>query len=242
MSARLQSVLQDLKDNCGATVADLTPQELEDLVFACARVESPYSAIHADLMERPVYVCKGVYLWPLTAGAAVWLVEYAERWWKRGSAMYRWAQAYALKNARNPDAFADLVTKPKARAAILRCALSFACHGRELTDAISRAYGVERHDAPPKRTSEAAERAKTDYAALVARLEVASGIPAKAWLWGRSVASMMKSYVELSELAVAAFGSKDNDASIELDEAVENLARICAAIGERLNHERQQGN
>lgn len=235
MGARLTAVLQDLKDQCGATAADLTADEIEALVFACARVDNPFSELNAELMERPIRVCKGVYLWPVTAGAQVWLMEYASAWWGEKSAMYRWAQAFALLNARNPDAFVNLTTKAKARAAILKTALRLACHAGELGEAVNRAYGILPHDAPKKpKKSDPAEKSKVDFAGIVARLEVASGIPAKAWLWGRSVVSMMKSYAELSELSVAVFGSKNEEPQRELEEAVENLARVCAAIGERL--------
>lgn len=233
MGARFQSVLQDLKEQYGATAADLTPGEIEALVFACARVDSPFTEINAELMERPVPVCPGVWLWPVTAGAAVWLEECAAQWWRRGTAMYRWAQVYALRNARDPDAFTRLDTKARARWAVMRCALSLACHAGELAAAVNRAYGVLPHDAP-RRETRADRRKKADFAALVARLEAASGIPARTWLWGRSVTSLMKSYVELSQLAAAALGGGREDASIELDEAVENLARVMAAIGERL--------
>ena len=236
MGARLTTVLQDLKDQCGATAADLTADEIEALVFACARVDNPFSELNAELMERPIRVCNGVYLWPVTAGAQVWLMEYASAWWNEGTVMYRWAQAFALINARNPDAFVNLTTKAKARVAILKTALRLACHAGELGQAISRAYGILPHDAPEAKGGkrDPAEKAKADFAGIVARLEVASGIPAKAWLWGRSVVSMMKSYAELSELSVAAFGGKNEQAQRELEEAVNNLARVCAAISERL--------
>ena len=92
MSRRLQSVLADLAERYGATAADLTADELEALVFACKRVDNPFSEINAELMERPIHVCRGVFMWPLTAGAAVWLAEYASVWWKSNSAMYRYAQ------------------------------------------------------------------------------------------------------------------------------------------------------
>ena len=236
MGARFAATLQDLKDQCGATVADLTADEIEALVFACHRVDNPFTEINAELMERPIRVCKGVYLWPVTAGAQVWLMEYASAWWGEESTMYRWAQAYALTNARNPDAFADLTTKAKARAAILKTALRLACHMGELAVAIHKAYGIGEHDAPKKRKNPVCNQAEADFAGIVARLEVASGIPAKAWLWGRSVVSLMKSYAELAELAVSVFAEKHEAPQMELDDAVENLARVCAAIGERLNN------
>ena len=234
MSARLTAVLQDLKDQCGATAADLTADELEALVFACARVDNPYSDLNAELCERPIRVCDGVWFWPITAGAQVWLMEYASVWWPEKTRMFKWAQIYALMNARTPDAFSPLTSKWKARAAILKTALRLSCHMGELGEAVNRAYGIRPHDAPIKKDGRA-EKAMADFAGIVARLEVASGIPAKTWLWGKSVVSMMKSYAELSELAVAAFGNRHDEADRELDEAVENLARVCAAISERLN-------
>lgn len=241
MSRRLQSVLADLHDRYGATAADLTADELEALVFACKRVDNPYSEINAELMEQPIHVCKGVWMWPLTAGAAVWLTEYASKWWKPTSTMYRWAQAYALVNGRNEGAFLSLDTKWRARAAILKTALSFGCHVGELNAAIDRAYGIDPyHQSKKKSTVE--EDAETDFAALVARLEVSSGIPSTQWLWGRSLASMMKSYVELSTLAATAMVGEKNRLHIELDEAIENLARICAKIGERLKERNEKSN
>jgi hypothetical protein len=241
MNRRLQSVLADLHDRYGATAADLSADELEALVFACKRVDNPFSEINAELMEQPIHVCKGVWMWPLTAGAAVWLTEYASKWWKSTSTMYRWAQAYALVHGRDEEAFVSLITKWKARAAILKTALSFCCHAGELNAAIDRAYGVDPYHQPRKK-SKVEEEAETDFAALVARLEVASGIPSSQWLWGRSLASMMKSYVELSTLAAAAMVGEKNHLHMELDEAIENLARICAKIGERLRERNEESN
>lgn len=237
MGARLQSVLADLKDRYNATAADLTADELEALVYACKRVDSPYSALNAELMDRPVHVCGDVCMWPLTAGAAVWLTEYASTWWRDGSTMYRWAQAYALVHGRDKDAFSALTTKRAARAAVLKTALLFCCHAGELNAAMDRAYGIDEYHVSPKRKNRIAAEAETDFAALVARLEVASGIRADEWLWGRSLVSMMKSYVELTCLAAAALPGEKKDLHLELDEAVANLARICAKIGERLNEQ-----
>lgn len=237
MGARLQSVLADLADRYNATAADLTTDELEALVYACKRVDSPYSALNAEMMERPIHVCGDVYMWPLTAGAAIWLTEYASEWWRDGSTMYRWAQAYALIHGRDKDAFSSLTTKRAARAAVLKTALRFCCHARELNAAMDRAYGVDEYHVSPKRKNRVAAEAETDFAALVARLEVASGIRADEWLWGRSLVLMMKCYVELSQLAVAAMPGEKRALHLELDEAVANLARICAKIGERLNEQ-----
>ena len=236
MNKRLEGVLADMRESLGIGMGDLTTDEITALVFACARVDNPYSFVNAELVEKPIFVCKGVYLWPITAGAQVWLNEYAAPWWGEGSAMYRWARVFALVNARNPDAFDGLDTKTKARAKILKCALRLVCHQRELSAAVSMAYGEHPHECP-KKPNDNDESAATDFAALVARLEVASGIQAKTWLWGKSVVGMMKSYVQLSQLQVAVFGKRNEEADAELDAAVENLARVCAAITERVKNE-----
>jgi hypothetical protein len=180
-------------------------------------------------------------MWPRTAGAAVWLTEYASKWWKPTSTMYRWAQAYALVNGRCEGAFLSLDTKWRARAAILKTVLLFGCHIGEMNAAIDRAYGVDPYHVEPKVTKHD-EQEDVDFAALVARLEVSSGISVDQWLWGRSLVSMMKSYRELSALAKAALGGEKANAQMELDEAVANLARICAKIGERLRERNEESN
>ena len=246
MSARLQSVLDDLRAETGATAADLTPGELERLVLACRRVDSPYSDVNAELIGRPIRVTRGVYLWPVTAGAQVWLSEFAARWWPESSSMFAWARVYALAHARTPDAFSSLTTHFKARLAVLATALRLACHGRELARAVALAYGSD-PSGPAGAVSSApsedrlsvgpSSRAQFDFAALVARLEVASGIPAADWLWGRSLVSLAKSYAELEDLSTA-LGGRRAERHLELDDAISNLARVCADISRRLRAER----
>ena len=103
MPSRLQSVLDDLREATGATAADLTADEIESLVLACRRVDNPYAGVNADLMGRPVRVSRGVYLWPVTAGAQVWLTEFASAWWPRSSPMFAWARVHALAHARDGE-------------------------------------------------------------------------------------------------------------------------------------------
>lgn len=240
MSARLQSVLDDLRAETGATAADLTADEIEALVLACRRVDSPYSDVNAELIGRPVRVARGIYLWPVTAGAQVWLSEFAARWWPESTSMFAWARVYALAHARTPGAFSSLTTHSRARLAVLATALRLACHGRELARAVALCYGSdpEVQSAAVSATGRVRPvRAQTDFAALVARLEVASGIPAADWLWGRSLVSLAKSYVELEDLS-AALGGRTAQRHLELDDAISNLARVCAAISRRLRTER----
>ena len=234
MSLRLKSVLDDFRDK-GITAADMTADEIEALVHACERVNNPYSDINADLCDQPVKVCKGIYLWPLTAGAFIWLEEYAGAWWRKGTAMYRWAQVYALANARNPDAFSSLTDKWTARKAIVRTMLRFSCHRAELTVAKNRCYGIRPHDVQAEKPRTAPDEQATDLAHFAALLEVESGIKAKTWLFGRSLENMVKTYRRMSVLK-AAFGGADGaeKMTFELNDALTNLANVKSMILRRI--------
>jgi hypothetical protein len=236
MSVRLKSVLQDLKER-GVEKNDLTADEIVALVRACERVDNPFSHVNAELCEMPVKVCKGIYLWPITAGAQIWLDTYAESWWEKDSAMYRFAQIYALRNARNQDAFLPLTEKKDAKWAVIKSGLSLCCHRKELAVAINRCYGIEPYDT--EETSDAPSLHKaTDFGKLVSSLEVFSGIKASEWLWGKSLVSLFKSYVRLRTLNNVMGGGKDEE--YELDEALKNLARVKTMILRRVKENGKQ--
>lgn len=244
MSLRLESVLQDFRD-AGITAADMTADEIEALVHAVERVNNPYSDINADLCEEPVKVTKGVYLWPLTAGALVWLEEYAQLWWKKTSAMYRWAQVYALVHAREVDAFASLTDKWTARKAIVKTMLRLVCHRSELAVAKNRCYGVRPHDVENRKTPSAPDEQAADFARFAAMLEVESGISAKSWLFGRSIRGMVAAYRRAAAIKNA-FGGADaaEKMTFELNDALANLANVKSMIFERITAgrtKREQG-
>lgn len=235
MSLRLKTVLGQLAGK-GITPNDLAPDEIEMLVFAVDRANNPYRRLDARLCGRPVEVSDGLYLWPITAGAQVWLTDHAERWWKRGTSMHFWATVYALHNARNAEAFVRLDTPGVARFAVTRTMLKFCCHQAELADAVARCYGVDPHDAPkrkrpPKRPKEQA----VGFARYCAQLEAGTGIKAEDWLWGRSLDETIDAWGEMRRLARAAYGKRHAEADAELDAALENLAAaiscICKAHG-----------
>lgn len=224
----------------GISLSDLSAGEVAAFVHAVERVCSPYTDVNAELVERPVAVCEGVWFWPPTAGAQIWLDEYAAQWWPKGSMRWKWAVVYALRNARDKDAFAPLTTRRRAEAAIVKCALALPVHGAELQAAVDAAYGVARHDAPRPRKTRAErlrEQAQTDFASIVARLEVESGIARDAWLWGRSLVYTMTAYAEMHEFAAAfsAGGGKGRSRMMdEMDDALRNLARVKEAIVRRV--------
>ena len=237
---RLQGVLSDLAGQ-GITADKLTAAELTLLVRACDRCDNPYSDINAELCEQPVKVCKGVYLWPVTAGANIWLTEYAEKWWPKGTGAFRWAQIYACYNARNPDAFASLTSRAKARLAVLACVLRIPAHMGELVVALNRCYGVhpDTVDDPHAVRKPDNEQAE-NFAHFVAMLEVQSGIPAKKWLWGKSLSTVMNTYYKMTALASAFGGGKAaEDMTFELNDALKNLANVTACIVERVKKNEQ---
>ena len=231
MSLRFKAELQNLADR-GIGIEKITPDEIEALVFACRRVDNPYDELNADLVDQPVKVCKGIYLWPMTAGALIWLTEYAEQWWPKGSAMHRWAMIYALRNARSRDAFSSLTERKAARWAIVRCMLSMCCHRRELAVAVNRCFSVRELDAEDDTPSSRNPDAADDFARFAASLEVHSGIKAEHWLWGRSLRTARRSYARMRNIANALGGGKELE--LELDDSLRNLARVKAGIVRRV--------
>ena len=86
------------------------------------------------------------------------------------------------------------------------------------------------------------EQAQTDFASLVARLEVQSGIPRKVWLWDRSLMYTMTAYATMHEFAAAfsAGGGSSRRMIDELDDALRNLARTKAMIVLRVRESRER--
>ena len=228
----------------------LKPGELYALAQAAARCANPFSEVNAELAERPVAVCKGVWLWPPTVGAMIWLTECAAKWWKEGSLRFHWAHVYALVHAREPEAFARLTDRWVAWRAVMGCALRLAVHGRELAAAIRKAYGEEDDSLElgakslelKAQSSNTNAQCATDFARIVARLEVESGIPRSTWLWGRSLMYVYTAYSEMRSFAAACAGKGGpGRMTDELDEALTNLAKVKAGIVRRVREVSRQG-
>ena len=215
----------------GVEITALEPGELYALAEASRRCANPFSEVNAELADRPVRVCDGVWLWPPTAGAIVWLETYAAEWWGRGSARWRWAQVYALMHARERDAFSRLTSRAKAGAAVLWCALRLPISGAELVAAIRRAYGADEVPMAPEE-----KESHVNFAAMVARLEAVSGIPRETWLWQRSYDYLLKAYTAMHDFAAAYATNGKHRESMrdELDEAMSAMARTRAAIVRRV--------
>ena len=221
----------------------LKPVELYALAHAAARCANPFSEVNAELADRPVAVCKGVWLWPPTVGAMIWLEEYAAKWWPRDSLRFNWAHVYALVHAREPEAFDSLTDRWAARRAVARCALRLAVNGRELAAAIRKAYGEvddslelgAKSSKLKAQSSNTNAQCATEFAQIVARLEVQSGIPRSAWLWERSLMYVYTAYSEMRSFAAACAGEGGTgNMTDELDEALTNLAKVKAGIVRRV--------
>lgn len=234
MPKRLEIELRDLKERFGIALGDLTADELEKFVLACRRIENPFSTVNMELIERPFRICEGVYGYPMTVGAVVWLMEFVNKWWPTG-AMNFWAQCYAMIHARDEGAFPT--EKTAAKWVIFRTSCCLTCHKDELSAALSRAYGqTENLTTPPDAHSKEVSAAQEDYAAVIARLEVHSGIPAKVWLWEKTFMQTMRCYADLHAFAATFSVGKFKHMRDELDEAVNDLARFKMQILE--NHKR----
>lgn len=233
MSLRLQSELAKLKAD-GITTADLEPSEIAALVRACDRCDNPFSAANAEAAGFPIRVCEGVTLWRLTAGACIWLDEYARRWWGEDSEHYKWAMFFALRHARERDTFLALTDEGDAYRAIRNDILTLNCTEDELLAAL-RAFGVEDDGANGKRPS---PKQQPDWRTLAQSLEVRTGIEAGKWLWERAARYLVEADRRLDAFAAAQGGAKAERAKDELDRAMNALARVTAGIRARVARDR----
>ena len=153
--------------------------------------------------------------------------------------MYKWAQVYALLNARNPDAFARLTDKWTARIAITRAMLRLSRHRRELAVAVNRCYGIGQYDVRENKPKSTPDEQAADFAHYVASLEVESGIPAKTWLFGRGLRDMAQAYRKMTALKNAFGGAASAEKmTFELNDALANLANVKSLIVKRIEEER----
>lgn len=230
-SIRLESELAKLRAD-GIGIADLTADEVAALVRACDRCDNPFSAANAEAAGFPVIVREGVALWRLTAGACIWLDEFACRWWGEDSAAYRWATIYAMRHARERDAFLALTDEAEAYKAIRADILTLNCTEEEIVEAFS-AFGEEDGKKPSPVVTQ------TDWRSLAQAVEGQTGIDAQKLLWERSASFVAGEYRQLIAFALAQGGAKADRARDELDRAISALARVTAGIRARVAKTRE---
>lgn len=240
MSNKFKAEVYSLSQK-GITFADFTPDEVEAFVRAIDRCDNPFSDVNAELCGIPIYVCEGVWFWKTTVGASVWLDQYAKKWWldTGQKKAYFWAIVYALMHARDKGAFTDMTDETTAYERIKRDALRLVVHEDEITAAVD--YALSLSDAEPKENKKNREKAQQNWAEVVARLEVQSGVKADDWLWGRSLDYTKRAYIDLSRMAQAAGrgGVKTARMLDELDRAESAFARLKAGIVSRILSERE---
>lgn len=224
----LARAIDDLKVRCKVDVSALLPDELADLVHACDKVANPFADVNADAAGFPVRVCKGVYLWRLTIGAAIWMSDFAERWWGNDYAKYRAAAVYASLNSRDPDAF-RLEDEREARKAIRRALRRIPATDAEIQLALDRVLGLS-PDAPA-----AEEATAANWAAMIARVEAQTGIPRDHWLWGVSYSQTLAVYNQCERIVAASGGKTAPRMQDELDRATNALQRLKVRIMRRVN-------
>ena len=227
----------------GVRLDDLTPREfflLADAVRAC---DNPYDGVNLDAAGMPIR-CGDIVLHRLTIGACIWLENYAKRWfWDSGREQtYYYALVYALRHAREKDAFTKMTDEEVARETIVKEAVSLCVTDDELADAVGAAVDS---GLPVSQTSKAEDNVSpTDWDEIVRRLEAHSGISRDSWVWQYSEGYALRAYIDIFKMAAmtSPMGRKPVRMRDRLDEAISRLARLECEIVERVERERSRGN
>ena len=215
----------------GVDVQDVTPAELYALAEAARRCADPFSDVNADAAGFPVRVCEGVWFWKLTIGAGIWLDEVEGLLGGGTSPRYRLALIHALVHSREPEAFAGLDTERKVMHAVKATMRTIRATPEEVNRAMDAVLGLLADARPGSAETRAAA---ADWAALCARLETQTGIPATEWMWRRSGAYAIRAYNDLHAFAMAYTKGGGGRMLDELDGALTNLAKAKAAITKRV--------
>lgn len=221
----------DLRSRMGVGIADLTADEVVQLVRACERVADPFREVNAGAVGMPVRVSAGVWFWPLTIGAVAWLEETADRWWADDPRRYRNALVYAALHAREPEAFAE-IEKREVERLVRRALRTVTATSAEVDAALDRVLGIASGASSPA-DDEAVNATATSWAHLLAKVEASTGIVRDHWLWDVSYAETLRAYHEARQVATAS-GERAPEMLDELDDAVNALQRLKVNIMNRV--------
>jgi hypothetical protein len=235
-AAYFNRALVDLSRRFGVERGELSDDDIVALVRASERCADPFREANAELAGLPVRVAEGKWFWRLTAGASVWLDE-VERMFPQGSRdpRYRLAIVYACGNAREPAAFQGLDSPSSVEKAVKAYCKGLAATAEEIDAALETVFRLRSRVRRADRDESL--QAASDWAALAARLETQTGIAADEWMWRRSGAYMTRCYHDLHTFAraySAAMGRSSEPMRDELDEALEALQLVKAAIAKRV--------
>ena len=220
----------------GIGIAELTPDEIAELVHACDRMQNPYRDANLEAVGMPVVLSDGTTLFNLTIGATVWLDEYAGKWWSAKSKSYFWAMVYALANGRNRDAFTTLTDRDVAKSAIVKMALNTHVTEEELLQGIERA--VHKRETGTGKHLQGTGQG-SDWGEILRTLEATTGIPCEHWVWNRSADWCVQTYHRQNQFAEAMKGRSLPRMKDELDAATNNLAQVRFSILHRLGKDAQ---
>ncbi len=218
----------------GVSLDDLTAAEVVELVKAVERMGHPFRESNLEAAGYPTVLSDGTVLHNLTIGATVWLDEYASSWWSSGSKAYFWAMVYALVNGRSREAFCgEMLERTGARRRIVEMAIRIHATEDELLEGIAQAV---HRTGDEKRGNEAAPT-DTDWGELLRTLELATGIPAEEWVWGRSSDWCVREFSKHCRYMDMAKGVASPRMKGDLARAANALARIRSSIMRRLGKE-----
>lgn len=198
-----------------------TLEECLWIVQLAERVLNPVAGTRMELAEIPERVgVSDEWLHPLTIGAALWFTERASAWWADDRERLFKAIAWALAHARDRELFAAAATREAAADLIHAWALSLTCTRQELEAAVDR--GLPSYDG--RGGADPHKRQSMDWAALITELEVATGLPARHWVWELSREATIRAWWA-SRSVIAAQGGRSVPAGPNpADEAVQALA------------------
>lgn len=210
-------------------IADLKSKGIEPtieeaiwLVALCERVLCPVSGERSDLCGMPVRVgISDVWLWPLTIGASVWLLDYCLTWWSSDKDRDRLTMAtfFALANGRDRTAIQQAsYSREVAEDIVGEWALSLNCTRDELEEAADLVLPK------PAVQPDDGQKRQMDWDAICGEIEAACGIPADHWVWEVSKAATLRAYSRSKAVLHARAGGQVAASDDPLNEAIQNLA------------------
>lgn len=198
-----------------------TLEECLWIVQLVDRVLNPVAGTRMELAEIPERVgVSDEWLHPITIGAALWFNELASAWWADDRDGLFKALAWMMAHSRDRELFAMAATREAAAALIHDWALSLTCTRAELEAAVDRT--LPSYDG--KGGDEAAKRQAMDWPALITELEVATGLPARHWLWELSREATIRAWWASRSIIAAQGGRSSSAGPNPADEAVQALA------------------
>lgn len=217
--------LRELRERWGV---EPTVEEAIWIVRLCERVMCPCEGERSDLCGIPVRAgISGVFLWPLTIGAAVWYQDYAAKWWNDNQERMTMALGFALANGRDCKMMrAASLGRESAEKVIRNWAESLTCTREELEAAFDEVL-------PAAKPSDGKQPnpQKIDWEQIVGEIEAVSGIACDHWLWDMSKEATLRAWHRARSVMIARAGGSVGTSVLDpLNIALQELAEAKAEI------------